>query len=90
LIEQPSGLGIEVAENIGLEPVRNYPEQKMPWQVRGRFAADHCPPAGSKCPTVEVAKARDLDVDGVMVRECRTDPDTRLPLTARSKATATW
>ena len=40
IVEQASALGIEIAEMIGLQPVGEHAEQKVPRQVRRRLPAE--------------------------------------------------
>jgi hypothetical protein len=72
-IEQPLTFNIKVAQVVGLETVRQDPEQQVTWQVRGRSFTEHGVPAAAKTTDVEIAKARDLDVNRGSVRQSRTD-----------------
>jgi hypothetical protein len=49
----------------------------MAGQVRGRSAAEHGVPASPKGNNIEIAQARDLDVDRFPVRHSRTDLHAR-------------
>ena len=73
-IEQPLALGIQIAQPIGLKPIGQNAKQEMAGQVRGRSPPEHRVPTGSKLTDVEIAQARDLDVERLAVRQCRTDP----------------
>jgi hypothetical protein len=45
--------------------------------VRGRWLPEHGVPASPKCTDIEIAQARNLDVDRLSVRYRRTDLDAR-------------
>ena len=49
----------------------------MTWQVGRGASPEHLVPTGLKIAEVEIAQARDLDVDCLPIRLCRTDPDAR-------------
>jgi hypothetical protein len=49
----------------------------VPGQVRGRPPPKNSVPAASKLPDVEITQARNLDVECLPVRCCRTDPYAR-------------
>ncbi len=49
----------------------------MAGQVRGRLLPEQRVPTGSKLTDVEITQARELDVECLPVRRCRTDPDAR-------------
>ena len=66
-------LAIQVAQPIGLKPVGQNAKQQMAGQVRGSPPPEHSMPAGPKFIDVEIAQARDLDVECLPVRRCRTD-----------------
>ena len=45
----------------------------MAGQVRGRLPPEHGVPSGAKLADIEIAQTRDLDVECLSVRRCRTD-----------------
>ena len=49
----------------------------MAGQVREWPPTEHRAPAGLKLPEVEIAQPRNLDLERIPIRECRTDLDTR-------------
>ena len=59
---------------IGLQPIRQDPEQKVTRKVRGRRTAKNIVPLGTKRFDLEIAQARDLGVDVFPIRQRRTDP----------------
>jgi hypothetical protein len=63
VVEQPLALGTEVTQMVGLEPVCQNAKQQMAGQVRGRPPPEHGVPTRPKCTNIEIAQARDLDVD---------------------------
>jgi len=65
-------LGVQIAQPISLKPISQDAKQKMAWQVRGRPSTKHRVPAGLKITHVEIAQARDLDVERFDVRPRRT------------------
>ena len=58
-------LGIQIAETIGLKPIGQNPKQEMARQVRGRSPPERIVPTGLKATNVEIAQARDLDVESL-------------------------
>ena len=62
-IEQPLTIAIQVPQGIGLKPVRQHAEQEMARQVRGRSPSEYGVPTGPKRTDVEIAQARNLDVE---------------------------
>ena len=62
-IQKPPALGVQIAQPIGLKPIRQNAKQKMPGQVRGRSPPECIVPTGLKATNIEIAQARDLDVD---------------------------
>ena len=57
------GLDVQVAQLIGLQPVGQDAKQQMAGQVRGRLPPEHGVPTAAKLTDVEIAQARDLDVE---------------------------
>ena len=72
-VEKAPALAVQVTEVIGLQPIGQHAEEEMPGQVRGRLPPEHVPPPGTKRANVEIAQARDLDIERLLVRCCRTD-----------------
>ena len=62
-IEQTLALGIQVAQLIGLKPISQNAKQQMAGQVRGWLPPEHGMPTAAKLTDVEIAQARDLDVE---------------------------
>jgi hypothetical protein len=67
-IEQAYGLGVQVTQLIGLQPVGQDTKQQMAGQVRGRSPSEYGVPTGPKRIDVEITQARNLDVDCLSVR----------------------
>ncbi len=65
-VQEANGFGIEITQNLGLDPVGQHGEQQVPWQVRGRTAPEDNAPAGAQGIDVKTAQARDLDVEGLL------------------------
>jgi hypothetical protein len=63
-VEQAPALRIQVTETIGLQPIRQNPEQKVTWKVRGRWTAENIVPLGTKR----------FDVDVFPIRQRRANP----------------
>ena len=76
-VEQALALGVQVTQLVGLKPVGQNAKQQMAGQVRGRSPPEHGVPTSSKLTDVEIAQARNLDVECLPVRQCRTDLDAR-------------
>jgi hypothetical protein len=74
-VEQPVALGVQVAQLIGLKPIRQYAVQKVTGQVGGRLLPEQRMPTGSKRTDVEFTQARELDIECFTVRRCGSDPD---------------
>ena len=70
-------LAIQIAETIGLKPIGQNTKQEMAGQVRGRPPPEHVVPTGPKVANIEIAQARDLDVECLRIRQRRTDLHTR-------------
>ena len=62
---------------IGLQPIRQNAIQKMTGQVRGWPPPKNAVPTSPKRADVEIAQARNLDIEYAPVRQCRTDLDAR-------------
>src|SRR5438552_10570508 len=75
-VKQALALGIQITQLIGLKPVGQNAEQKV-GQARGRRSSECILPSDPKFPDVEIAQARNLDVDRLTVRWCGTDLDAR-------------
>jgi hypothetical protein len=52
---------------IGLEPISQNAKQQVTGQVRGRSPPEHRVPTGPERTDIEVAQARDLDVECLAV-----------------------
>ena len=70
-------LAVQITQHVGLEPVSQDAKQKVAGQVRVRSPPECSMPTALKLPDVEIAQARNLDVDGLAVRKSRTDADAR-------------
>jgi hypothetical protein len=62
---------------FGLQPVGQNAIQKMTGQVRGWPPPKDAVPTSPKPADVEIAQARNLDIQHAPVRRCRTDLDAR-------------
>ena len=62
-IEQAYGLGVQVTQLIGLQPVGQDAKQQMAGQVRGRLPPEHGVPTAAKLTDAEIAQARNLGVE---------------------------
>ena len=62
-VEQTLALAVQVAQMVGLKPVSQNAKQQVAGQVRGRPPPEYGMPTASKLPDVEIAQARNLDVD---------------------------
>ena len=62
-IEQAYGLGVQVTQLIGLQPVGQDSKQQMAGQVRGRLPPKHGVPTAAKLTDAEIAQARNLGVE---------------------------
>src|SRR5437660_9564172 len=60
--EQAYGLGVQVTQLLGLQPVGQDTKQKMAGQVRGRLPPEHGVPTAAKLTDAEIAQARNLAV----------------------------
>ena len=76
-IKQSSDPPIEVTQLVHLKPIGQSAKQEVAGQVRGWLLSKHGPPMGPKRAEVEASQARDLLVEGVSVRQGRTDLDAR-------------
>jgi hypothetical protein len=76
-IEQPLAFGIKVTQPIGLQPIGQNAKQEMAGQVRGRSPPKHVLPTDLETTDVEIAQARDLDIQRPRIRQRRTDLDAR-------------
>src|SRR5262249_52021136 len=76
-VEQGPALGIKVNPVVGLELVGQNTKYEVAGQMRRRLAAVYGMPASLKGSNIEIAQARDLDVDRFPVRHSRTDVHTR-------------
>jgi hypothetical protein len=72
-IQQTQALGVEVAQKIRLRPVSQNPKQQVSGQVRRRSPSEHRVPTRSERTNVDFVQARDLDVDGLVVRSSQTN-----------------
>ena len=63
IVEKALALAVQIAEMIGLQPIGQHAKQEMPRQVRGRLPPEHVVPSGAKRAGVEIAQARNLDVE---------------------------
>jgi hypothetical protein len=68
-IEKTSALDIEIAETVGLEPIGQNTKQEMARQARGRSPSKHGARTGLKRSNIEIAQARDLDVERTPIRQ---------------------
>lgn len=68
--------GIQIAETIGLKSVGQNSKHEMARQVRGRSTPERIVPTGLKAAKVEIAQARDLDFESIVVRQGRTNLHT--------------
>jgi hypothetical protein len=59
-IQYLSGLVIEVAEAVSLDPKGQNRKQQVPRQVKRRRSPEHAPPSGSQPAEIETAQMRDL------------------------------
>jgi hypothetical protein len=62
-IEQAYGLGVQVTQLIGLQPVGQDAKQQMAGQVRGRPPPEHGVPTAAKLTDAEIAQVRNLGVE---------------------------
>jgi hypothetical protein len=62
-IEQAYGLGVQLAQLVGLQPVGQDAKQQVAGQVRGRLRPEHGVPTAAKLPDAEIAQARNLGVE---------------------------
>jgi hypothetical protein len=76
-IEQTLALGIQISQVIDLQPVGQNAKHQMAGQVRGRLPPEYGMPAGAKRTDVEIAQTRNLAVECLPVRDCRTDLNAR-------------
>jgi hypothetical protein len=76
-IKQAHGVGIEVAQLLGLELISQNAEQQMPGQVRGRLPPENSLPSLAKLGDAKIAQPRNLGIECLAVRRGRTDPDAR-------------
>jgi hypothetical protein len=68
-VEQTLVLAVQITQHVGLEPVSQDAKQKVAGQVRVRSPPECSVPTALKLPDVEIAQARNLDVDGLAVRK---------------------
>lgn len=78
-IQQANGLGIEVAEKLGLELVGQNTEQQMPGQVGGRLPPERRLSSPAKLDDAEIAQPRDLGIECLPIRRF-----------SRNSGIATW
>ena len=71
-VEKATALAVQITEVIGLKPIGQQTEEDMSGQVRGLSLEDVLP-TGTKRSNVEIAQMRDLDVERLSIRRCRTD-----------------
>jgi hypothetical protein len=76
-IEQPLAFSIKVTQPIGLQPIGQNTKQEMARQVRGRSPPEHVLPTDLEFTDVEIAQARDLDIQRPRIRQRRSNPDAR-------------
>ena len=70
-IENTSALDIQIAETLGLKPVGQDTKQEMARQVRGRRRRNTLCKRVRSCSNIEIAQARDLDVECTPIRQRR-------------------
>ena len=63
LLEHLEGLGIEVTEPIGLEPVGDDPKQQIPGEMFGSGLAKNVSPSDPQPLQIEIAQHCDLVLD---------------------------
>jgi hypothetical protein len=56
-------LAVQITQHIGLKPVRQNTKQEVAGQLRVRPPPESIVPAASKLPNVEIAQARNLNVE---------------------------
>ena len=76
-VEQSLTLGVKITEAIGLKAVGQNTKQEMTGEVRRRSPPQDREPTSPKRTDVEIAQARNLDVDCLPLRDRRADPDAR-------------
>ena len=76
-VKQSLALAIQIAETLDLKSIGKNTKQEMTGQVRGRPPPEHGVPTGLKIADVEIAQARDLDIEWSRIRQRRTDLHTR-------------
>src|SRR6266511_528781 len=76
-VEQTTGVRVEVAQMIGLKPVRQNAKQEMAREVRWRPPPEHCVPSGSELCDIETTQSRDLDVEHLPIQRRRTNRHAR-------------
>ena len=64
---------IQVAQVLGLKPIRQNPEHQMTGQVSWRSPPEYGLPTVPKFTDVEITQARNLDVERLPVRGRTTD-----------------
>ena len=72
----PSGW-VEIAEGFSLQPICESSQQQMSGQARGRLPPKHRAPSGSERIDIETTQMRDLNVDRLAIRRCRTNRHAR-------------
>ena len=77
MIKQAPTLAIQVTQAIGLKSVSQNAKQEMAGQVRGRSPPEYSVPTSPKRTDIEITQTRNLDVDCLPVRWCRTDAYAR-------------
>jgi hypothetical protein len=68
-------LSIEVPEAFGLELIGQHPEYEVAGKVSGRWPPKNCLPTPTQFIDVEIAQARNLDIEFVLVWQRWTDAD---------------
>jgi hypothetical protein len=76
-VEQTLALAVQITKRVSLKAVSQNTKQEVAGQVRVRPPPEYGMPTVSKSLDVEITQARNLDVECVPVRQCRTDPYAR-------------
>jgi hypothetical protein len=77
VVEEASALSVQITQAIDLKLVCQHSKQQMAGQVRGRRSPEHRVPTVAKFAGIEIAYARNLDVELFSIRQRRTDPYAR-------------
>ena len=61
-VQQAQRLWFQVAETVGLKPVRQNSEEQMAGNTKGRLPSKDCLPSSFQASDIEIAQSSDLDV----------------------------